>query len=360
MCESPENRSSIYPTTRWTEIIDVIQKGGDNESLTALGELFEQYRPAIHAFFERFNRTRADDLTSAFFESRVIVPWNRRHGSLSPLYSIEDIRRLKIFAEALRQRRRPLTEYLWGILSDPTRELLGGYAAHEEQEDDLRAKLVVDFNAILQGPSIYEARRFADVELSVESRNLIQRGPTGNWVVWLNRSLLADAFPGQLTKGIGFLYMVERQEQRKFRTFLAHAMWWFLKDTTKAELAQNAGGGRTGTSLEELGEIGIEIPDGSEEMFGRQLDEEFSRRVFALASKRFQHSKQMEAHLWGKISQRQAAEELGLSENAFRQGYLRFRRRLAEALREEVTKLAGPDEAEIRAEMNYLMNLLAN
>jgi hypothetical protein len=68
----------------------------------------------------------------------------------------------------------------------------------------------------------------------------------------------------------------------------------------------------------------------------------------------------MEAHLWGRISPRQAAEELGLSENAFRQGYLRFRRRLAEALREEVTELVGPDDAEIRAEMNYLMNLLAN
>jgi hypothetical protein len=360
MCELPEHRPSIYPTTRWTQIIDVIQKGADDQSLAALGDLFEQYRPAIHAFFERFHKARADDLTSSFFESRVIVPWNRRHGSLSPLYSIEDVRRLKNLAEALKQRRQPLTEYLWAILSVPSRELLEGYAAREEQADELRASLVVDFNAILQGPSIYEARRFADVELSVESRNLMQREPTGNWVAWLNRSLLADAFPGQLTKGIGFLYMVERQEQRKFRTFLAHAMWWFLKDTTKAELAQNAGGGRPGASLEELGEIGIEIPDGSEEMFGRQLDEEFARRVFALASKRFQHSRQMEAHLWGRISQKQAAAELGLSENAFRQGYLRFRRRLAEALREEVTMLVGPDESEIRAEMSYLMNLLAN
>jgi hypothetical protein len=326
-----------------------------------LGALFERYRPAIHAFFERFNRARAEDLTSAFFESRVVVPWNRRHGSLSPMYSIEDIRRLDVFAEALRQRRRPLTEYLWEVFGDPTRELLGGNEARSvAQADDLRAKLVANFNAILQGASIYEARRFADVELSVESRNLMQRGPTGNWLIWLNRSLLADAFPGQLTKGIGFLYLVERQEQRKFRTFLAHAMWWFLKDTTKAELAENAGGGRTGTSLEELGEIGIEIPDGSEETFGRRLDEEFARHIFALASRRFRHSKQMEAHLWGRISPRQAAEELGLSENAFRQGYLRFRRRLAEALREEVTELVGPDDAEIRAEMNYLMNLLAN
>jgi hypothetical protein len=310
MCELPENRSCRYPTTRWTEIIDVIQKGGDEEALAALGELFERYKPAIHAFFDRFNRARADDLTAAFFESRVIVPWNRRHGLLSALYSSEDIRRVKDLAEALRQRKRPLTEYLWGIFSDSTRELIDQSPANEKQEDDLRTKLVADFNVILQGPSIYEARRFADVELSVESRNLLQREPTGRWIVWLNRSLLADAFPGHLTKGTGFLYMVERQEQRKFRSFLAHAMWWFLKDTTKAELTQHAGGGRTQASVEELGDIGLEVPDSNQEALGRQLDEEFARHVFALASKRFQHSKQLEAHMWGMISQRQAAEEL--------------------------------------------------
>jgi DNA-directed RNA polymerase specialized sigma24 family protein len=360
MCELTENKSSRYPTTRWTEIIDVIQKGGDDESLAALGELFQQYRPAIHAFFERFKPTRADDLTSAFFETCVIVPWNRRHGSLSPLYSSEDIRRLKVFSDVLRQRKNPLTAYIWGILSDLTRDLLERDGLNEEQANDLRDKLLSDLNAILQGPSIYEPSRFADVELSAESRNLMQREASRNWVIWLNRSLLADAFPGQLTKGIGFLYIVERQDQRKFRTFLAHAMWWFLKDITKADCTQIAGGGRTPMSLEELAEIGVELRDGSEERFGRKLDEEFAQRVFALASGRFQHSKQLEAHLWGRISQKQAAEELGLSENAFRQGYHRFRRRLANSLREEVTNLVGPNEIAIRTEVSYLINLLAN
>lgn len=358
MCTLLEDRPSIYPTTRWTDIIEVIQRGADDESLVALGNLFELYRPAIHAFFARFNRERADDLTSAFFESQVIVPWNRRHGSLSPLYREEDVRRLKILAQDLRLRKRPLTEYLWGIFRESTRSLLVNDADHEGQTDGLREMLVVDLNAIIQGASLFDAHRFSDVVLSVETRNLMQKEPKGNWLVWLNRSLLADAFPGHLTKGVGFLYMVERQERSKFRAFLAHAMWWFLKDVTKAQMAQSAGSGRTGTSLEALAEVGFEPPDGGEEKFGRQLDEEFAHRVLALAGKRFQHSKQLEAHLRGEMSQKQAAKELDLSENAFRQCYLRFRCRLAEALREEVTRLVGPDEAEIRAEMNYLMKLL--
>jgi DNA-directed RNA polymerase specialized sigma24 family protein len=358
MCKLTENKLSVYPTTQWTQIINVIQKGGDEESFGALEELFNRYRPAIHHFFARFNRSRAEDLTSAFFESRVLVPWNRRHGVLSPLYAAEDVRRLTRFAEALRQPKRPVEDYLCGIVSDDTRELLRNLGPNEKHLDDLRARLLTDLNTILQGPSIYETGRFAGVELSVESRNMLQREATGHWVTWLNRSLLGDAFPGQLTKGVGFLYLVERQEQRLFRTFLAHTMWWFLKDVTKAEVAQNAGGGQSAVSVEELAEAGFEIPDRSREEFGRQLDEEFARQVLALASASFRHSKQLEAHLYGRISQKQAAEELGLSENAFRQGYLRFRRRLADSLREEVMKLVGPNKAEVQAEMNYLMNLL--
>lgn len=360
MSELPEKKSFGYPTTQWTDLIDVIQKGGDEDAFAALGELFEQYRPAIRAFFARFHQTRADDLTSAFFENCVIVPWNRRHGCLSPLYTVEDIRRVEMLSQALRERRRPLTEYLWGILGDTTRVMLKSEGVSGRGMEDLRTKFAADFNAIIQGPSIFEPNRFADVGLSLESRNLIGRQGTGHWEIWLNRSLLADAFPGQLTRGIGFLYLVERQEQRKFRTFLAHTMWWFVRDMTKTELKGGVGSLHAPASLDELGEAGFEAPDFSHEEFGRLLDEEFAQRMFALATSQIKHSTQFEAHLRGKITQKQGAEELGLSENAFRQGYMRFRRRLSEALHEEVTKLVGPNEEEVRLELGYLVQCLTN
>ncbi len=358
MFEPPENKSSIYPTTRWTEIIDVIQKGGDDESFAALSKLFEAYKPAIHAFFERLTGARADDLTSAFFERCVIEPWNRRHGAFSGLYSSDDIRGLEFIAEALKQRSQPLTDYLWGRLRKPTQESLSNFPPHRDSVADLRSKLVADLNEILQGPCIYEEQRFADVKLSAESRNLLQRQPIGNWLIWLNRSLLADAFPKQLIRGAGFIYIADRREQAKFRSFLAHTMWWFLKDTTKGDVARHVVGKENSKSLEELREHGIEISDSAEQAFGQVLDQQFARRVFALACERIRYSKQLEDHLRGRISQKLAAEQLGLSENAFKQSYLRFRRRLAAALHEELTNIVGPNETEVEAELNYLMNIL--
>jgi DNA-directed RNA polymerase specialized sigma24 family protein len=351
--------SNQFPATQWTLIIEVIQKGGDDASLAALGELFERYRPAVKNFFQRFNRERADDLTQAFFASRIVLPWNRRHGFLALSYSGEDIRRLPLLVSALKARTNATIEYLWNALSDPTRQLAENYAGTKEQAETLRASLVTDLNRLIDGPSIYEQNRFSQVKLSVESRNLLHRQLEGNWVKWLNRSLLGDAFPGILAKGIGFLYLVERQEQRKFRTFLAHAMWWFLKDETKERETQKEGGGLAVFSLEKLNESGFEARSLVDERFGKEVDVEFAVQILNLAASRFNHSKQLEAHLRGEITQKQAAEELGMSENAFRQAYSRFRARLAEAYRLEVTKVAGPDEKEIREEMLYLMSLLA-
>ncbi len=348
-----------FPATQWTLIIEVIQKGGDDASLAALGELFERYRPAVNRFFQRFNKERADDLTQAFFASRIVLPWNRRHGFLSLSYTSEDIRSLPLFVTTLKGRANGAISHLWNTLSDSTRQLAKNYAGSEEQSEALRTALVTDLNHLIDGPSIYEPQRFSEVKLSMESRNLLHRELEGNWVKWLNRSLLGDAFPRILAKGIGFLYLVERQEQRKFRTFLAHAMWWFLKDETKERETQKAGGGLAAFSLEELHESGFEAPSLVDERFGREVDVAFALQILNLAASRFKHSKQLEAHLRGEMSQKQAAEELGMSENAFRQAYSRFRTRLAEAYRIEVTRVAGPDEKEIRDEMQYLMSILA-
>jgi hypothetical protein len=41
------------------------------------------------------------------------------------------------------------------------------------------------------------------------------------------------------------LATVQRSAQRKFRTFLATRLWWFVKDQRKTERTQKAGGAAT-------------------------------------------------------------------------------------------------------------------
>jgi DNA-directed RNA polymerase specialized sigma24 family protein len=157
----------------------------------------------------------------------------------------------------------------------------------------------------------------------------------------------------------GFLHALRRDQCDRFRSFLSHVLWRFLQDKWKADKAVRAGGGATYIPLESL-ETGTNIT-GCEtlEDFGREFDRVFALEIIRNAAQRSKHSKYLEAHLRREISQQQAAVELGISENAFKQSYCRFRERLAFDLWDEVAKLAGPDEAEIRAEIRYLMSLFA-
>lgn len=239
MAEQPDNIHGAYPTTQWTQLIEVIQKGDGELASAALGEFCVRYRPAIYNFFRRHakcSHEHAEDYTQNFFSKRILEKWNDR---------------------------------------------------------------------------------------------------------------------------AGFLHKAERRENAKFRSFLANVLWKFLMDEWKKGAAQAAGGDIPHATLD-----GLDLPDTQDEAsafsrFGRQLDSELALELIKKSAARFKHSEWLEAHLRGDISQKEAAEKLGLSENAFKQAYSRFRERLAVSLWEEVAKLAGPDEEEIRTEIRYLMSLFA-
>ena len=95
------------------------------------------------------------------------------------------------------------------------------------------------------------------------------------------------------------------------------------------------------------------------EQFGHDFDQVFALEILRKAAQRSKHSDYLENHLRGQISQREAAQALGISENAFKAAFSRFRERLACDLWDEVAKLVGPDEMDIRAEIRYLMSLFA-
>jgi DNA-directed RNA polymerase specialized sigma24 family protein len=239
MADHPDNLRGNYPTTQWTQLIEVIQKGDGDSASSALGEFCVQYRPAVYNFFRnhaKCSHEHAEDYTQNFFSKRILEKWDDR---------------------------------------------------------------------------------------------------------------------------AGFLHKAERRENAKFRSFLANVLWKFLMDEWKKGAGQAAGGGTTHTTLD-----GLDLPDTQDEAsafsrFGRQLDSELALELIKKSAARFKHSDCLEAHLRGDLSQKEAAAKLGLSENAFRQAYSRFRERLAVSLWEEVAKLVGPDEEDIRAEIRYLMSLFA-
>jgi DNA-directed RNA polymerase specialized sigma24 family protein len=155
----------------------------------------------------------------------------------------------------------------------------------------------------------------------------------------------------------GFLHTAQRGGSARFRSFLAHVLWRFLQDEWKKRTTQKAGAGVVHVPLE-----GLELADDRSEgeafgSFGREFDRLFALEIIRKAAERSRHSKHLLTHLRGELTQEEAARELGLTPNAFKQAYHRFRQRLALDLWEEVARLAGPDEKEVRAEIEYLMSL---
>ena len=98
----------------------------------------------------------------------------------------------------LRHKRDSLTRWIATRLSSASKAAV---SAHQDGTPvagaDLDA-LVADLNAIIQGPSIWKPKRFADRTLTAEARKDAAAGPTGDALVRLNRRLLDEAFGVEL------------------------------------------------------------------------------------------------------------------------------------------------------------------
>lgn len=151
-----------------------------------------------------------------------------------------------------------------------------------------------------------------------------------------------------------FLHNAERREANKFRSFLSHVLWRFLQDEWR-----KAGRNTSHVSLSDPEFPMEEICGNTFESFGQELDRALALEIIQKAAHRSKNSKYHLAHLQGEISQAEAARELGMSENTFKQAHFRFRERLARDLWDEVSRISGPNEGEVRDEIRYLMSLFA-
>jgi hypothetical protein len=80
--------------------------------------------------------------------------------------------------------------------SDALSEFLRGRV----QTDQPAAALAKALNEVLSGPSIYDRERFRGIVLRPETKQLLERNPSGYQLARLNKLLLEDAYPSELAK----------------------------------------------------------------------------------------------------------------------------------------------------------------
>ena len=119
--------------------------------------------------------------------------------ALPSAFSAEDLINLPELAARLDQAADPVSLYLKGQLSEGTRKALTSYLGSKSASGPLQTALLTDLNRLILSPSLFDAHRFASVRVRPQTEELLVRDHTGQAMIKLNRLLLEDAYPEDLS-----------------------------------------------------------------------------------------------------------------------------------------------------------------
>ncbi len=155
----------------------------------------------------------------------------------------------------------------------------------------------------------------------------------------------------------GFLFSVQRDKTKRFRSFLATALHFFLIDQWRK--------GKTppplGASVEDQpdSESGADAGGREEsEKIQHEVDRALAVQTIRDAINKAQPSPYHVKFFNGEITQKEAAAALNQSEDAFTQSYKRFRQRLRDELRNAVAEMIH-DEEDTDSEIKYFLSIFA-
>jgi hypothetical protein len=118
----------------------------------------------------------------------------------SSTFSVRDLRDPPSFAAKLKQPADAVSTYVRAKLSDATRQTLAEWPGSESVSERIQKALVRDLNAIIQGELIHDTARFAGITLRPETTQVLSQNPRGKELASLNRWLLEDAYPLELSR----------------------------------------------------------------------------------------------------------------------------------------------------------------
>jgi hypothetical protein len=122
---------------------------------------------------------------------------------ISLTFSLLDIKDIASFASKLKQPSDSVSSYLKGKLSAATRQALANYQGPGSNPVLLQTNLVNDLNIIIRNETVFDVQRFAGVTLRLGTQELLAQHPQGDDLIRLNRLLLEDAYPQEMSRNEG-------------------------------------------------------------------------------------------------------------------------------------------------------------
>jgi len=122
------------------------------------------------------------------------------HADTSQLLLSEDaLKDPGSLAVKLQDTRAVVSNRIVAQLSAETQRLLDEYDGISSPSPDLQKALLDDLNRLIQASPLYDTQHLANIELSEQTRELLERNPqSGEDLIRLNRFLLADVYPYEL------------------------------------------------------------------------------------------------------------------------------------------------------------------
>jgi 3-keto-disaccharide hydrolase len=148
----------------------------------------------------------------SLFDGKTLDGWIQlESGATLSIGGIEDT---GAFAGKLANGQDAVSIFLRGKLEELVRADLAAYAPSNANAKALVAALVKDLNQVIAGPPIYDKARFSQVDLRPETeellkQELIAQSPTGLQLARLNKMLIEDAYPAELTKSAPVAWVVK-------------------------------------------------------------------------------------------------------------------------------------------------------
>jgi len=175
-------------------------------------------------------------ITLAFCVPDIVGSYNENTRKFIPTrFGVVDLRDSEGLADKLYIGKDPVSSYLNGHLSRETHEFLSRFNENREVFPELKQAMVADLNALVTGQeNIYDPGRFADVDLTTQTRALIESDPEGRDLSRLNLLLIQDAYPDEIIRNRsipGFFFL---PQGNKGWLFLITTLFAFLLGETFA------------------------------------------------------------------------------------------------------------------------------
>jgi len=144
----------------------------------------------------------------ALFDGKTLQGWSQLENSATSLSSGE-ITDPDAFTGKLANGSDAVSVFLRGRLDDTVKASIASNSPSSANAKATISALVKELNQVIAGPSIYDEARFHNVVLRPETSELLKVNPTGQRLARLNKLLLEEAYPIELTKSAATGWIVK-------------------------------------------------------------------------------------------------------------------------------------------------------